>query len=62
MKFCIGHETFHLIVGAKHVANAPPSGQPGPLMSIFRPLRLVTITEEEILWIDLPNKKSVLKE
>jgi len=61
LEFCTGHEPFHLITNWQELANTPPFDEPGPLMGRVRPLNLVTITEEEILWIDLPNRKSIVK-
>jgi len=60
--FCIGHEMFHLITDGNELANTPPFDQPGPLMGLVRLLSLVTITGEELSWVDLPNRKSIKRD
>ena len=61
LEYCVAHEIFHLIAKGYHgYEPVIPPDQPGPLKWPFRPLEKITISEEEILQIDLPNRASVL--
>jgi len=59
LEYSIAHEVFHLIGGRHGLVSITPPNQPGPLMGSFRPLSLITVSPEELLQIDLPNRASV---
>ena len=61
LEYCGGHEIFHLIGGRHSDVPIIPPNQPGAIMDSFRPLNLVTVSPDELLQIDLPNKASVVK-
>jgi len=61
LEYCVGHELFHLIGGWHGLQPITPPDQPGGIMDSFRPLNLITISPEELLQIDLPNRKSIKK-
>jgi len=62
LEYCVAHEIFHLIAKGYHgYEPVVPPGQPGPLKWSFRSLNRITISPDELLQIDLPNRASVIK-